>query len=149
MSQPDVVTLWGYLKHFRLVFPPPGAPGYEMGCALQNPSITTLQDWLRTCLQCPALTLVDFRRGMVGSRPCIHFEVSTLGMAEAVVRQRHRLKAFSRESQCPVAIFDVLSPEEAARHKALYPRFLEAIKAGRRAQFSRALLRIDGHIIRP
>jgi len=86
---------------------------------------------------------------MVGSRSCIHFQVATLAMAEQVVNRRHVLKDFYTECGCQMAIFDVLSSEEAARHKLLYPKFLAAVKAGHHAQFSRASLRIDGVLMHP
>jgi hypothetical protein len=42
------------------------------------------------------------------------------------------------------SIFDVLSPEESKQHAALWPRFLEERAAGRRVQFDRARLKVDG-----
>lgn len=68
----------------------------------------------------------------------ILFTVSSLLCAETVVRLRHHLKG----SGC--SIFDVLSPEESKQHAALWPRFLEERAAGRRVQFDRARLKVDG-----
>jgi hypothetical protein len=101
-----------------------------------------IQDWLRRTLQYPSLVLTDFRKGGTRSRPHIHFQVENLVMADAVVRYRHRLKRSASEEK--FAIFDVLSPEERDLHSKLFPAFLEAIQAGKKAQFNRAYLRVDG-----
>ena len=101
-----------------------------------------LDDWLRGMLRCPNLDIVDFRKGGTQSRPFIHFEVATLVQADAIVRYRHRLKALNTVGERFV-IRDVLTPEEAETHSKLFPIFLEAIRAGRKAQFNRAFLRVD------
>ncbi|KAG1674411.1 hypothetical protein FOA52_012938 [Chlamydomonas sp. UWO 241] len=44
----------------------------------------------------------------------------------------------------PADIFDVLSDREEAQHQALWPAFLAAKVAGKRAQFHRARLVVDG-----
>ncbi|KAG1671474.1 hypothetical protein FOA52_003132 [Chlamydomonas sp. UWO 241] len=41
-------------------------------------------------------------------------------------------------------VFDVLSDREEAQHQALWPAFLAAKVAGKRAQFHRARLVVDG-----
>ena len=102
-----------------------------------------IENWLRRALQYPSLVIKDFRKGGTRSRPLIHFQVENLVMADAVVRYRHRLKAAS-SSEDKFAIFDVLSPEEEDIHSKLFPVFLEAIRAGKKAQFNRAYLRVDG-----
>ena len=78
------------------------------------------------------------------ARPVLHFMVPSFGEEEDLVRDRHRLKGLLSSHGQRFVLMDVLSPEETILHRALYPQFLEAIRAGRRAQFSRAFLRIDG-----
>ena len=76
-------------------------------------------------------------------RHFIHFQVATLPMADAIVRNRHRLKLVEGSMRTvngtstaltaamlpehALTIVDVLSPEESATHAALFPRFLEAV----------------------
>jgi hypothetical protein len=55
-----------------------------------------------------------------------------------IVQYRHSLKGTG------ITVYDVLSPEEQLRHQALWPRFLEARKEGKKAQFHRARLVVDG-----
>ncbi|KAG1666680.1 hypothetical protein FOA52_013592 [Chlamydomonas sp. UWO 241] len=66
------------------------------------------------------------------------FTVASGAVADTVVRWRWKLR------QTQVAVFDVLSDHEEARHRALWPAFLAAKAAGKRAQFHRARLVVDG-----
>ncbi|KAG1670199.1 hypothetical protein FOA52_014975 [Chlamydomonas sp. UWO 241] len=66
------------------------------------------------------------------------FTVASGAVADTVVRWRWKLR------QARVAVFDVLSDHEEARHRALWPAFLAAKAAGKRAQFHRARLVVDG-----
>ncbi|KAG1681000.1 hypothetical protein FOA52_009959 [Chlamydomonas sp. UWO 241] len=66
------------------------------------------------------------------------FTVASSAVADTVVRWRWKLR------QMQVAVFDVLSNREEARHRALWPAFLAAKAAGKRAQFHRACLVVDG-----
>ncbi|KAG1668843.1 hypothetical protein FOA52_004938 [Chlamydomonas sp. UWO 241] len=68
------------------------------------------------------------------------FTVTSDVAADNVVRYRHRLRSGGRMSN----IFDVLSDREEARHQALWPAFVAAKAAGKRAQYHRARLVIDG-----
>ncbi|KAG1668385.1 hypothetical protein FOA52_004895 [Chlamydomonas sp. UWO 241] len=61
-----------------------------------------------------------------------------VGGIDTVVRWRWKLR------QTQVAVFDILSDREEARHRALWPAFLAAKAAGKRAQFHRARLVVDG-----
>jgi hypothetical protein len=64
------------------------------------------------------------------------FRVERLADADLIVRHRHALKG----SQ--LVIFDELSPDERATHRALWPTFTEARRLGLKAQFHRAKLLI-------
>ncbi|KAG1674118.1 hypothetical protein FOA52_015747 [Chlamydomonas sp. UWO 241] len=66
------------------------------------------------------------------------FTVTSDAVADTVVRWRRSLR------QASVAVFDVLSDREEAQHQALWPAFLAAKAAGKRAQFHRARLVVDG-----
>ncbi|KAG1664032.1 hypothetical protein FOA52_010451 [Chlamydomonas sp. UWO 241] len=68
------------------------------------------------------------------------FTVTSDVAADTVVCYRHRLCSGGRMSN----IFDALSDREEARHQALWPAFVAAKAAGKRAQFHRARLVIDG-----
>jgi len=81
---------------------------------------------------CPWITDV-FRQGSA-----IFFRVQTHESADKVVRNRCRLKGTG------FTIFDVLSPREEQQHSTLMPRFKEAVAEGKRAQFSRHRLKVDG-----
>ncbi|KAG1679638.1 hypothetical protein FOA52_006155 [Chlamydomonas sp. UWO 241] len=70
------------------------------------------------------------------------FTVASGVVADTVVRWRWKLPVPQRQTQ--VAVFDVLSDREEARHRALWPAFLAAKAAGKRAQFHRARLVVDG-----
>ncbi|KAG1655148.1 hypothetical protein FOA52_008353 [Chlamydomonas sp. UWO 241] len=69
------------------------------------------------------------------------FAVASDAVADTVVRWRHVL---CRTLDLPAAVFDVLGGREAARHQALWPAFVAAKAAGKRAQFHRARLVVDG-----
>ncbi|KAG1680809.1 hypothetical protein FOA52_008142 [Chlamydomonas sp. UWO 241] len=66
------------------------------------------------------------------------FTVASGAVADTVVRWRWKLPVPQRQTQ--VAVFDVLSDREEARHRALWPAFLAAKAAGKRAQFHHARL---------
>ncbi|KAG1678276.1 hypothetical protein FOA52_013897 [Chlamydomonas sp. UWO 241] len=68
------------------------------------------------------------------------FTVASDAVADTVVRRRHEL----RRCVDSTAVFDVLSDREEAQHQALWPAFLAAKVAGKRAQFHRARLVVDG-----
>ncbi|KAG1675224.1 hypothetical protein FOA52_016254 [Chlamydomonas sp. UWO 241] len=68
------------------------------------------------------------------------FTVASDAVADTVVRCRHEL----RRCVDSTAVFDVLSDREEAPHQALWPAFLAAKVAGKRAQFHRARLVADG-----
>jgi hypothetical protein len=68
------------------------------------------------------------------------FTVASDAMAETIVRGRCKL----RDVDPSTAVFDVLSDREEAQHRALWPAFLAAKVAGKRAQFHRARLVVDG-----
>ncbi|KAG1664045.1 hypothetical protein FOA52_010465 [Chlamydomonas sp. UWO 241] len=68
------------------------------------------------------------------------FTVTSDAVADTVVRWRHEL----RRCVDSTAVFDVLSDREEAQHQALWPAFLAAKVAGKRAQFHRARLVVDG-----
>ncbi|KAG1680971.1 hypothetical protein FOA52_009930 [Chlamydomonas sp. UWO 241] len=67
------------------------------------------------------------------------FTVASDAVADTVVRWRHEL----RRCVDSTAVFDVLSDREEAQHQALWPAFLAAKVAGKRAQFHRARLVVD------
>ncbi|KAG1664123.1 hypothetical protein FOA52_011946 [Chlamydomonas sp. UWO 241] len=67
------------------------------------------------------------------------FTVTSDAVADTVVRWRHEL----RRCVDSTAVFDVLSDREEAQHQALWPAFLAAKVAGKRAQFHRARLVVD------
>ncbi|KAG1665412.1 hypothetical protein FOA52_005754 [Chlamydomonas sp. UWO 241] len=68
------------------------------------------------------------------------FTVASDAVADTVVRSRRNL----RDVDPSAAVFDVLSDREEAQHRALWPAFLAAKAAGKRAQFHRARLVVDG-----
>ncbi|KAG1662006.1 hypothetical protein FOA52_012177 [Chlamydomonas sp. UWO 241] len=68
------------------------------------------------------------------------FAVESDAVADVVVRNRCCLCGLGPS----VAVFDVLSDPEEARHQALWPAFLAAKAAGKRVQFHRARLVVDG-----
>ncbi|KAG1671650.1 hypothetical protein FOA52_006881 [Chlamydomonas sp. UWO 241] len=73
------------------------------------------------------------------------FTVASDAVADTVVRWRHEL----RRCVDSTAVFDVLSDREEAQHQALWPAFLAAKVAGKRAQFHRARLVVDGERMLP
>ncbi|KAG1680334.1 hypothetical protein FOA52_015424 [Chlamydomonas sp. UWO 241] len=80
---------------------------------------------------------VEPRRGGVIR---VLFTVASDAVADTVVRSRRNL----RDVDPSAAVFDVLSDREEAQHRALWPAFLAAKAAGKRAQFHRARLVVDG-----
>ncbi|KAG1665502.1 hypothetical protein FOA52_009763 [Chlamydomonas sp. UWO 241] len=69
------------------------------------------------------------------------FTVASDAVADVVVRNRCCLSFYVESS---AAVFDVLTDREEAQHQALWPAFVAAKAAGKRAQFHRARLAIDG-----
>ncbi|KAG1655903.1 hypothetical protein FOA52_009845 [Chlamydomonas sp. UWO 241] len=80
---------------------------------------------------------VEPRRGGVLR---VLFTVASDAVADTIVRSRRNL----RDVDPSAAVFDVLSDREEAQHRALWPAFLAAKAAGKRAQFHRARLVVDG-----
>ncbi|KAG1679013.1 hypothetical protein FOA52_013077 [Chlamydomonas sp. UWO 241] len=80
---------------------------------------------------------VEPRRGGVLR---VLFTVASDAVADTVVRSRRNL----RDVDPSAAVFDVLSDREEAQHRALWPALLAAKAAGKRAQFHRARLVVDG-----
>ncbi|KAG1661349.1 hypothetical protein FOA52_002463 [Chlamydomonas sp. UWO 241] len=80
---------------------------------------------------------VEPRRGGV---PRVLFTVASDAVADTVVRSRRNL----RDVDPSAGVFDVLSDREEAQHRALWPAFLAAKAAGKRAQFHCARLVVDG-----
>ncbi|KAG1664318.1 hypothetical protein FOA52_005716 [Chlamydomonas sp. UWO 241] len=80
---------------------------------------------------------VEPRRGGVLR---VLFTVSSDAVADTVVRWRFLL----RQLDPSAAVFDVLSDREEAHRQALWPAFVAAKAAGKRAQFHRARLVVDG-----
>ncbi|KAG1658017.1 hypothetical protein FOA52_010258 [Chlamydomonas sp. UWO 241] len=72
------------------------------------------------------------------------FTVASDAVADTVVRWRHEL----RRCVDSTAVFDVLSDREEAQHQALWPAFLAAKVAGKRAQFHHARLVVNGERLR-
>jgi hypothetical protein len=67
-----------------------------------------------------------------------YVEVALLEEAEQLVSARCRLKGTG------YTLFDALSLDEAHDHKLLWPQFIVAQQQGKRAQFKRAALFVDG-----
>ena len=68
----------------------------------------------------------------------IYLILPTFEMAAELVSFRHLLKGSG------ITLFDVLSAEERKLHRKLWPSYLAALAAGKKAQFSRACLKVDG-----
>ncbi|KAG1680934.1 hypothetical protein FOA52_009893 [Chlamydomonas sp. UWO 241] len=68
------------------------------------------------------------------------FTVASDAVADVVVRNHCCLSGVDLSA----AVFDVLSDREEAQHQALWPAFVAAKAAGKRAQFHRARLVVDG-----
>ena len=96
------------------------------------------------------------------------FTLATDVAADFVVRHRHLLSAaraperavqdkstwgyhHSGEKEAPASltVFEVLSDQEEARRRVLWPAYLAAKAAGKPAQFSRARLLVDGAQVHP
>jgi hypothetical protein len=73
----------------------------------------------------------------------IFFTVASLTQADSLVRARHALRGSG------VALLEVLSPEEEGAHALLWPVYVAARDQGKRAQFRRAQLFIDGVRVLP
>jgi hypothetical protein len=73
----------------------------------------------------------------------IYMTVGSLEQAELLVQNRCCLKGKG------LTVFDVLNPVETRIHRQLWPVFKAAVAAGKRAQFSRAKLVVDGVRILP
>ena len=71
------------------------------------------------------------------------FTVMTAMQARLVRANRKQL----RDVAAHVSIRDVLSPEEQAAQNTLWPKFLYARKAGKRAYFQRGQLFVDGRAV--
>ncbi|KAG1667747.1 hypothetical protein FOA52_016186 [Chlamydomonas sp. UWO 241] len=72
------------------------------------------------------------------------FTATSDAVVDTVVRWRHALRNRQYWSGPLAAVFDVLSDREEARRQALWPAFVAAKAAGKRAQFHRARLVVDG-----
>jgi hypothetical protein len=64
--------------------------------------------------------------------------VALLEEAEQLISARCRLKGTGH------TLFEVLGPEETLSYQALKPHFVAAKVAGKRVQFKRAVLFVDG-----
>jgi hypothetical protein len=87
------------------------------------------------------VVVVDSVRLGSAAAPRFQFKVASLEQADVLVRGRG--KAFAGAG---VMLSEVLSAREAALHKQLYPDFLRLKAAGRRVQFRRARLFVDGQL---
>jgi hypothetical protein len=90
-----------------------------------------------------SFTIVDaFRLGKSApdaEKPrLVQIKVATMWDAHSIINNRRYLK------NTGVTIFDHLSPDEYAEYLQLKPKHAEALKAGKRAWFSRSKLFIDG-----
>ena len=74
----------------------------------------------------------------------VEFTVATDHIADFIVRERCQLKTASWTGGAAVSIFEVLTDHEEKQRVALWPTFLAAKAEGKKAQFSRARLRING-----
>lgn len=90
------------------------------------------------------VVLLKPRPGAAAGAPRrLKFTVVTAMQARLIRANRKQLK----EVAAHISIRDVLSPEEQAAQNALWPRFVEARKAGKRAYFQRGQLFIDGNAV--
>ncbi|KAG1676215.1 hypothetical protein FOA52_006432 [Chlamydomonas sp. UWO 241] len=76
------------------------------------------------------------------------FTVTSNAVADTVVRYRCSLRCCSNIST-KTNIFDVLTDTQEAQRRALWPAFVAAKAAEKRAQFHRARLMIDGERVPP
>ena len=106
------------------------APPVQTGSALDVVSAFLASNF-------PSLAFTSLDAMRVNSRS-IFFEVGTLAEADALVRARGSLKGSG------ATIREVLSNQEQQLHSQLWPQFIAARKAGKSAQFSRAVLVVDG-----
>ena len=88
--------------------------------------------------------LLKPRTGAAAGTPRrVKFTVMTAMQARLVRANRKQL----RDVAAHVSIRDVLSPEEQAAQNTLWPKFLDARKAGKRAYFQRGQLFVDGRAV--
>jgi hypothetical protein len=73
----------------------------------------------------------------------IKFTVVTAMQARLIRANRRQL----RDGAKHISIRDVLSPEEQKAQNTLWPQFLDARKAGKRAYFQRGQLFVDGRAV--
>ena len=70
--------------------------------------------------------------------PRVLITVGSLAQAEELVQYRHLFKGSG------YTVWDMLSPVEQVLHSKLWPRFKEAVALGKKAQFHRARLMVEG-----
>ena len=92
------------------------------------------------CVQLGGLLVTVVDAYIVGppTNTAVHFTVATSSDAALIVSRRCALKGKG------MSILELLSPEEHVEHARLWPQFQQARLAGKRAQFHRARLVIDG-----
>lgn len=87
--------------------------------------------------------VVDAVRRGPAAAPWVWFEVAKLSQADCLIERRCALRGTA------TSIFEVLSPEEQGQHALLWPLFQAAKAAGKRAQFRRAALFVEGKLVKP
>ena len=102
-----------------------------------------VEAFLRERMPAASIHVVDAIRIGGASEPRIYFEVASLAQADALVQHRHAFKGSG------ITVYEVLTSDEAREHARLWPAFLKARAEGRRAQFRRAVLLVDGVRVRP
>ena len=112
-------------------------------CAGTGPLIGKVQAFISARLPGVQAEVVDAVRMGPSAQNRVLFTVANHDQADAIVSARCCLKGSG------ATVFDVLSPMEQKLHDQLWPRFLEARAAGRKAQFSRAVLKIDDVRVAP
>lgn len=118
-----------------------GAPyTHEVFRSADGPALIQAGVCAFLCEQLGGLVVTVVDAYIVGppTATAIHFSVATSGEAALIVSRRCALKGKGMH------IRDMLSSEEHEEHARLWPRFLAARSAGKRAQFNRARLVIDG-----
>jgi len=116
-------------------------PGLISGAPATTPA--RLQAFLADRLPAgqPWAVVDAIRRGPAAA-PFLFFELATLAQADTLVQHRCAFKGTG------TTIFEALTPEEERQHAALWPAFVAARTAGKRAQFKRAALIVDGVRVR-
>ena len=84
------------------------------------------------------LILVDAVRLGPQAAPRVFITVGSLAQAEVLVQYRHLFKGSG------FTVWDMLSPVEQVLHAKLWPSFREAVALGKKAQFHRARLMVEG-----